>query len=249
MDMGVLLNAIVNYLKKNLLCTNIHINFVPQSTFKIFKMNTQQQHLDNLAEIRSLMERSSRFISLSGLSGVFAGLFALIGAALAYYYLNSEPVYRPYYEYAFGPDGSINRNFFIFIFADAGAVLFASLLAGILLTINKAKKKGIPYWDPAARLMLINLLIPLVSGGIFCLVLLYHHMMGLVAPVTLIFYGLALFNAGKYTLNDIRYLGVSEIVLGLVSSFYIGYGLLFWALGFGILHIVYGLVMYNKYER
>jgi len=97
--------------------------------------------------------------------------------------------------------------------------------------------------------MLIHLFIPLITGGLFALILLYRNDSTLLASVTLIFYGLALVNAGKYTLGEIQYLGVFEIVLGLLAGIFTCWGLLFWAIGFGILHIVYGLVMYYRYER
>ena len=92
-------------------------------------------------------------------------------------------------------------------------------------------------------------MIPLITGGLFCLALLYHGLAGLVAPATLVFYGLALVNASKYTLHDIRNVGYCEIVLGLASLFFLGYGLEVWVIGFGILHIIYGSLMYWKYER
>ena len=110
-------------------------------------------------------------------------------------------------------------------------------------------QKGVPIWGTMAKLTLINLFIPLIAGGIFCLVLLYHHIISLVAPATLVFYGMALFNAGKYTLKEIRVLGILEMLLGLIACFFVGYGLIFWAVGFGILHIIYGTVMYTRYER
>ncbi len=212
-------------------------------------MKNQNEHLETLTEIRSLMERSSRFISLSGLSGVFAGVFALLGAFAAYIHWDMQLTSSNYYEYAMGADGKVNNDFFTFFFMDAILVLIASLAAGILLTRRKAKQKNQSIWDATAKRMLVNLFLPLASGGLFCLALLYHSLVGLVAPATLIFYGLALINASKYTLNDIRYLGILEIALGIIASFFIGYGLLFWAVGFGLLHIVYGIVMYNKYEK
>ena len=212
-------------------------------------MEKQNEHLETLSEIRSLMERSSRFISLSGLSGVFAGLFALAGAAAAYMHFHLGIDSQRYYEFAVNERGETNIDFYIFFFSDAIFVLIASLAAGTILTIRKAKQKGQPIWDATAKRLLINMLIPLAAGGLFCFVLLYHGLIGLIAPATLLFYGLALLNASKYTLNDIRYLGISQIVLGLVASVYIGYGLLFWAVGFGILHIIYGTAMYYKYER
>ena len=127
--------------------------------------------------------------------------------------------------------------------------MVASIVVGLILTWRSAKKNGQTIWDATAKRMLINLMIPLVTGGFFCMILLMHGLIGLVAPVTLIFYGLALINGSKYTLDDIRYLGICEIILGLLASIFIGYGLLFWAIGFGVLHIVYGMLMYNKYER
>jgi len=215
-------------------------------------MDKHNEHLENLSEIRSLMERSSRFISLSGLSGVAAGIFAIMGAMAAYWYLGSSPrsyEVASYYDYAQTATGETNIDFYIFFVTDAMLVLLSSLLVGSLLTIRASRKKGYSVWGPTAKRLLINLLIPLVTGGLFCLVLFYHGLIGLVAPATLVFYGLALINASKYTLDDIRYLGISEIALGLVASVYIGYGLVFWTIGFGLLHIIYGLVMYNKYEK
>ena len=65
----------------------------------------------------------------------------------------------------------------------------------------------------------------------------------------LIFYGLALINSSKYTFFEIRYLGIAEIVLGLIASVFVSSGLILWAAGFGLLHIIYGIIMYYKYER
>lgn len=213
------------------------------------KQESHQEQLAALSDIRSMMERSSRFISLSGLSGVFAGMFALIGATVAYVHLGMSISASDYYRYAVNERGESNADFYFFFFSDGIIVLIASLLVGILFTQRQARQKGQSIWDATAKRVLINLAIPLVAGGFFCLALAYHHLVVLVAPATLVFYGLALINASKYTLSDIRYLGLMEIVLGLVAAFFMGYGLLFWAIGFGVLHIVYGSWMYWKYER
>ncbi len=211
-------------------------------------MNKNNEELQALSEIRSLMERSSRFISLSGLSGVFAGLFALLGVWIVCWRYNLSIWIPGYYQLAILDNGELNTGFSLFVFAVAMGVLIASFLTGIILTKRKAKEQDQSIWDPIAKRLLINLMIPLITGGLFCLVLIYHGFVGLLAPVTLIFYGLALINASKYTLEDIRYLGICEIILGLLASYYIGFGLLFWAVGFGLFHIIYGIVMYKKYE-
>jgi hypothetical protein len=212
-------------------------------------MEKQSEPLETLSEIRSMMERSSRFISLNGLSGVFAGIFALIGAFAAFIYLKTDIIESSYYENARLVDGSPNIPFYLFIFTDAFLVLFASIAVAISLSMRKARKKGLKIWDNSTKRLLINMFIPLFVGGMFCLILIHHGLVGFIAPATLIFYGLGLVNASKYTLNDIRYLGFIEIFIGLLAAIWLGSGLLFWAIGFGIVHIIYGTMMYFKYER
>jgi hypothetical protein len=212
-----------------------------------------KDQIEALRDIRSLMERSSRFISLSGLSGVFAGIYALVGAYFAYQYMKGIPDMEISTSGEYDISSLVYRvrhsSIYEFFFVNAGLVLAFSLTTGFLLTRRKAKKSGQKMWDSLAQRLMINLCIPLFTGGIFCLLLLYHGVIGLIAPCMLIFYGLSLVNASKYTLNDIRYLGISEILLGLISTYYVGYGLFFWAVGFGLLHILYGSLMYFKYER
>lgn len=212
-------------------------------------MDKQQEQLETLREIRSLMERSSRFISLSGLSGVIAGIAAITGTVAAYIYLGLSPGEPGYYHFATNENGGLNPEFFKFMTADAIVVLMVSLTSALILTARKARRHGLSPWDPASKRLLANILIPLAAGAVYCLTLLYHRNIAFIAPATLIFYGLALLNAGKYTLNDVRYLGVIEIITGLIASLVIEYGLLFWAFGFGIVHIVYGITMYYKYGK
>ena len=211
---------------------------------------SQHQHLETLSEIRALMERSSRFISLSGLSGISAGVFALIGAMMAYLYLGISPFDSKHLYYITAQNANKwGMNYQTFFLLDATLVVIFAFASGIFFTMRKANRKGQKIWDPLSQRLLINLMLPLITGGIFCLALYYHGYIGLIAPATLIFYGLALVNGSKYTLNDVRFLGISEIILGLIALFNLGYGLEFWMLGFGVLHILYGLIMYFKYER
>lgn len=202
-----------------------------------------QKHQEDLAHIRSMMERSSRFISLSGLSGVFAGLSALIGGLYVYQLFKANGL-----EYFNGEHKLYSVDLVSELLLIAFIILVFALSFGIFFTIRKSKKYNLPIWTSATKKMLLNLAIPLITGGIFCLALLYHEIYGLVAPATLIFYGLALINAEKYTFSDVKYLGFSELILGCISLFYIGYGLIFWIIGFGILHILYGLIMFKKYK-
>lgn len=54
-------------------------------------MTSDKNHIQDLAEIRAIMQRSTKFFSLSGLAGVSAGVFALIGAAVVYYQFGFSP--------------------------------------------------------------------------------------------------------------------------------------------------------------
>jgi predicted lysophospholipase L1 biosynthesis ABC-type transport system permease subunit len=199
---------------------------------------------NDIAEIKAIMERSTRFLSLSGLSGVLAGVFALIGAALAYYwvyYPNSPLGYRNLY---------VNEpQLLIRLGATAVMVLMASVITGFLLTRNKTKKSSEVFWNKTSRRFLGSLFVPVFIGGLFIFALLIRGYFVIVAPASLIFYGLALLNASHFTLGDIRYLAYSEIFLGLVAAFVPGYGLIFWTLGFGFLHIAYGFAMHIKYGQ
>lgn len=206
------------------------------------------EHLEAIQDIRQMMKKSTRFLSLSGLSGVFAGIFALAGAVVAYLYF--KDILR-IYEISDGrsiipvSETDIILHFVLIAFT----VLAMSIMTAFYFSNRKAKRMGQKLFDHTAILVLINLCIPLLTGGIFCISLIYYDAIAFVAPVMLLFYGMALINVSKYTYDDIRYLGFCEIILGLINAFNIGHSLLYWALGFGVLHIVYGTVMWMKYEK
>ncbi|MBN1952350.1 MAG: hypothetical protein JW801_14210 [Bacteroidales bacterium] len=200
-------------------------------------MDTKEQ-LDALQDIRKMMNRSVRFLSLSGLSGLFAGIYAILAGLIAYLYLGKL-------EY-FTPDGKTDRVVLVMI---AVVTLILALLTAFLLSLRKARHAGVKMWDESAKNAILNLCIPLLTGGIFSLALIHEGIIGLVAPTTLIFYGLALVNTSKYTFPTIRQLGFLEIGLGLINAFFIGYGLIFWVAGFGLFHVIYGIYMYFKYDR
>ncbi|MEN9610782.1 MAG: hypothetical protein RLZZ628_1596 [Bacteroidota bacterium] len=214
-------------------------------------MENAYNPLQDLKEIRTMMERSTRFISLSGLSGVCAGVCALLGAGAAYLYLDTYPfegASPAYFQKAFAQN-KWGMHYTTFFILDAAATIFLSILTAFYFTYRKAVQNQQSLFDRTALRLTANIGIPLVTGGVFCLALMYYDCLGFVAPATLVFYGLALVNGSKYTLQTIFYLGLVEIALGLTSAFFLGYGLEFWALGFGIMHIIYGTLMYLKYDK
>jgi hypothetical protein len=205
----------------------------------------QQDYIQDITDIRSMMERSTKFLSLSGWAGIMAGIYALIGAYVAY---------RVFY---FNPDEIIYASLSESVYSDGLANVIALAIGILLLTIGtaaylsnrKALKRNEKLWNATSKRLLFNMSVPLVAGGLLILILISKGLIGLIAPMTLIFYGLSLYIAGKYTFEDIKILGLVEMVLGLISCYYIGYGLLFWALGFGAGHIIYGIYVHYKYEK
>lgn len=209
-------------------------------------MNQTTDYQD-LKEIKNLMERSSRFLSLSGLSGISAGIIALIGAGVAYFIIQANQIKYDEHFYLLYPLPELEVLMPLFLLA--AIILILALGSGVYFSWRKSRKQGYKLWDHTSRRMLVQLFIPLAAGGIFSLILIDRNDITLLASVTLIFYGLALLNGGKYTLKEVQYLGISEIVLGLLAGIFTNYGLFFWAFGFGVLHIIYGAVMYFRYDR
>lgn len=203
---------------------------------------SEEKYKEDLKNIRDIMDRSSRFISLSGWSGVSAGIVALAGAYGAYQTVYSHQNYLGFRSADITPESLWT------LLGISIATLGLALGLGIFFTTKAAKKQKQNIWDHQTKRLLMALAIPLVAGGILCCILLTKGFVGLVAPLTLVFYGLALVNASKYTLTEIRSLGMIEVVLGLVATYYIGYGLLFWSFGFGVMHIIYGVMMQVKYR-
>lgn len=210
-------------------------------------MEIKPDHFEDLRIIKKVMEESSRFLSLSGLSGIIAGFIALAGAMIALFgFLHGKILLIEGYFNGFT---STELNTLIFRLAtDALAVLILAVGASLFYSYRKSLRKGLKMWTPVSKRLLISMLIPLLTGGILIAVLCFQGVWHLVFPFMLVFYGLALVNAGKFTYSEVFYLGILEIITGLLSSVFPVYGFLFWCFGFGILHITYGLIMYRKYE-
>jgi hypothetical protein len=197
------------------------------------------QQAEDIKAIRDMMEKSSKFLSLSGLSGIFAGLTAIAGAAFAYFYLLKNPAAT---NYTYKQEALI-------LLAIALLVLFISIGFGTYFSWKKAKKNKQILFNSVSMRAFYHLIIPLIAGGIFSFLLLWRGEIGLVTASTLIFYGLALINTSKYTFEEIHYLGIIEVVLGLLAAVFLRYGILFWVVGFGFCHIIYGWKMYYKYDK
>ena len=210
-------------------------------------MENTNHHLEDLKTIKSIMEQSSRFLSLSGLSGISAGLFAIAGSIAAKMIIKGPVINAWGYSKAISQTES-QGNTIALLLLTAGVVLVLAVSSVLFFSYRKARRSGHKIWTPVSKRLLINLAIPLAAGGLFILLTLGQLNGSVIAASTLIFYGLALVNAGKFTFGEIYWLGIMEIVTGLLCLAIPGYAFVFWVFGFGILHMGYGTFMYFKYR-
>jgi hypothetical protein len=210
-------------------------------------MENNKEHLDAINEIKVLMERSSKFVSLSGISGISAGVVAIAGVSILSVYLKIG--FFEQVKAIMIQNKELNSINVIFIFLFAIFVFILAFILALFFSSKKAKKKKMIFWDIMAKRVFINHFIFFLTGGIFCFILFYYGIYFLIVASMLIFYGLALINISKFTFNEIAQLGIIEICLGIFSGFVTVYPLLMWLIGFGILHLIYGAYVYFKYEK
>jgi hypothetical protein len=208
-------------------------------------MKKDTDYLQDIEEIRSLMEKSSKFISLSGWAGIFAGVFGLMGSYIALTYLDFNPQ-----SLCVDPENNPFQQKKIFSVVQLALLVFLLAISfALFFTHRRAKRKDELLWTPTAKRLVMNMAVPLFTGGILILLFISKGFIGFVAPFSLLFYGLALFTISKFTFDEVKILGLIEILLGLISVYKVSLGLLFWAIGFGVVHIIYGIYVYFKYER
>ena len=212
--------------------------------------NTKPEN--DLGLIKDLMEKSSKFSNVSGIAVLFTGFLALIGATFIYFDIGfSVSEVHISYNQLISQNGKPDvLNIKLKLLISIAALILATSLITLYITArNKSGNEGIPLFNSSFSRTLKSLFIPLFSGGVFCVFLLYHQMFGLVAPATLIFYGLGLISCSKYSYYELEFLGYFELVLGFIASYFMGTGLLFWIIGFGIAHILFGYYIHVKYDK
>ena len=206
-------------------------------------MEVKNEPLQELLHIKKMMERSTKFSSVSGMSSVAAGICALLGIWL---------VVRSIAEWKAShiqDPGAPIEDLATRLLVIAVTTFAAALISSFIFVYLRCKKLDIPVLGMSARRVIINMAIPLVMGSLFIFRLATSGDYKLIPPACLIFYGLALINASKYTLDEIRYLGFAELLIGILNLWILGYGLIFWGIGFGLMHIIWGVIIWWKYEK
>ncbi|GAB5409622.1 MAG: hypothetical protein BalsKO_19870 [Balneolaceae bacterium] len=201
-------------------------------------MEEHQDYIKDIAEIRSMMERSSKFLSLSGWAGILAGVYALVGVWISYSVFEFNPT-ELFYAHE-----QLHQVVLL-----ATGIFVLALVTAIFFSKRKANSKEETIWNSTSKRLLANMAVPALTGGLLVVIIVSEGLLGLAAPMLLIFYGLSLFVAGNFTINEVKFLGIIQLFLGLINLLFIEYGLIFWGIGFGVFHIIYGMYMHFRYER
>ena len=201
--------------------------------------------LRDIAEIRSIMERSTKFLSLSGFAGIGAGVVALAGAWKAWEMFTADGVVLDYSATA----ADLEPGTRISLVLLGVAVLVLALAIAWFFSRRIIRQHAEPVNGTVMRHLVLSFALPILVGMIMTLLLFTHGPLWPVVPSMLLFYGLGLFSAGSVTFGEVRTLVVLEILLGLAAALLPEFGLYFWAAGFGVLHIVYGILFFRKYRQ
>ena len=145
--------------------------------------------LESVNEIKELMEKSSKFISVSGLAAILAGIYALAGAYIATLVITPETYLI------------VTLEFMAII---ALSVLAAAAVTAGILSYCKSKKTGQSFFSRLTYRALWNFSLPMLTGGALCISLLLHGYYDILSSVMLLFYGLTLVNVSKFTLSLIH---------------------------------------------
>ena len=202
---------------------------------------------ENLTVIRQLMERPIRYSTMSGLSGILAGCAALGGVAA-----DAWVTYNL-------PDDALWINMLIW-----AGVFITAFTCSAVLTYIRERKQGMPFWSPVKRRILMTILPPFVAGIGLTLAIIHRwqtgdgpNQWGLVPPIWMTFYGVALWQIGLFSAGELRAMGIAFILAGLVTACEYQYTIPgleqgtapYWTLGitFGGFHIVYGIIVWIRH--
>ena len=210
----------------------------------IMEKNEVKQTLD---DIRDMMSKSSRFQAISGYSIIIVGLYAAVAAAIAAALVGAVNLF-PFFE---NIDATLNTPAKIRLATIIALSLFTlSLLTVFAMAIAKSKRHNLRFaFDKRMRQMLTDFFLPLAAGGLVSIALIMQQHYGLTSSIMLLFYGLALVNSSHYTYPALRWLGYTELALGIADCLTVKHAILFWFLGFSVMHIIFGIVYVIMFER
>lgn len=184
-----------------------------------------QQAAESLRFIHATMERAAGFSAVPGWGGVMMGLTALLAAGVAHPLRFTE--------------------MWLKVWLAAAVVATAIGLAAIVL---KARRSGMPLAGPAGRKFALALSPAIGAGAILTFVLYRNGSIRDLPGCWLLLYGTAVTSGGALSVRVVPMLGLSLMALGVAAlAAPAVWGDAFLALGFGVLHIVFGIVIARRY--
>lgn len=186
---------------------------------------------ENLRVIRELMERSTKYSTFSGPSGILAGAASIVGCVVTH-------------SLATRPPGS--DSFRIpFLITWSMVILFA-IGADFLLMKRRAARVGKRIVSRLGKQMVFAAGPGLGTGVLLTLYLLQHNMLTNVYPFWMLSYGIAVCAVGQFSQREVKALGVAFLLAGTLTLLMPGWGLPLMALSFGGFHIIYALLISRK---
>jgi len=184
-----------------------------------------ERAMDNLRYIRETMERSSSFTGISGWGQVAIGVTALAAAVLA-------------------AQQATVKSWLAVWFVEA---MFSLLIAGWSMD-RKARAAGLPLFSGPGRKVAFSLSPPLLAGALLTAVLYRAGSTNSIPGMWLLLYGTGVVTGGMFSVPVVPVMGLCFMTLGAAALFAPAFlANWFLALGFGILHITFGVIIARRY--
>ena len=181
--------------------------------------------MDNLRFIRETMERSTSFTAVSGVAGMIMGAVAMVAAVVA----------------------STRRTPEAWLLTWLIAALVAGL-AALWAMIRKARASGVSLLSGPGSKFALFFTPPIVVGALLTAALVRVDLLSVLPGAWLLLYGTAVVSGGAFSVRIVPMMGVGFMLVGALALFAPpAWGDEFMAVGFGVLHIVFGLVIWRKH--
>jgi hypothetical protein len=181
--------------------------------------------MDNLRYIRETMERAGSFTAVSGWGIVTIGATAIAAAWLA---------------------GAMASPAGWLAVWTVEAVL--ALAIGVLSVARKARAAGMPLLSGPGRKVALILSPPLMAGAVLTAVMFGEGILAPLPGMWLLLFGAGVVAAGAFSVRIVPVMGLTFMLLGSAALLLpAGWGNGLMALGFGGLHIFFGVLIARRY--
>jgi hypothetical protein len=170
------------------------------------------------------MERGTIYKNISSASAVAAGLVTLAGCAVR------RAGVLPFDD---------KWSFFV----TWGSVFAVALAAIVYFTAAQARRNGEPLWSRSARTVVLSILPAFFAAVVLSHVMFHRGLRDLLPGTWMLLYGCGALAMSFFTPVAIRVLGIAFMVAGTIALLLPGHELLSMGLGFGGIHLTWGLAL------